>query len=159
MNKPFASAGEGEASAGFKADEFHRMIERGAFDGMSVELIGQRWTRLAPAHLPHAALHARLTTQRAMASGPEGLLVATDLALTLDESTVVGVAIAVLTAAREPAKHPSGGDVVLAVEIAHARVARDPRLQSEGLCTLRGAALLGCRRRRSHRPRDERRIR
>lgn len=131
MNKPFPPPVRVEAPpGGFTADEYWRMLECGAFDDMRVELAGGYLERMSPANLDHGSIHANIIADMAMVSRPAGLIIATDLAVRIDDLTVRGPDITLLRGAS--GKGPIPGDkILLAVEVADSTLPKDlgPKLR------------------------------
>jgi len=130
MNKPFSPPLVEAPPGGFTADEYMRMLDCGAFDDMKVELAGGYLERISPANLDHGSIHANVIADLAMVSRPAGLIIATDLAVRIDDLTVRGPDITLLRDASGKGAVP-GDKILLAVEVADATLPKDlgPKLR------------------------------
>lgn len=131
MNKPFAPPTRVQPPiGGFTADEFEWMMECGAFADMRVELAGGYLERMSPAHFDHGTIHANVIADLAVVSRPAGLLIATDLAVRIDDLTIRGPDVTLLREASRTGSVP-GNQVLLAVEVADTSLPKDlgPKLQ------------------------------
>ena len=124
MNKPFAPDGHAPPG-GFTAGEYLRMLDLGAFEDMTVELVGGYLQRMTPANFDHSAIHASVIAELGGAVRETGLRLAADLAVQIDAFTVRGIDVAIVLPDRTSKRPIDGGDVMLAVEVADATLARD----------------------------------
>jgi Uma2 family endonuclease len=125
MNKPFSPPARVEAPpGGFTADEFDEMMECGAFSDMRVELAGGYLERMSPAGYDHGTIHANTIADLALVSRPAGLIIATDLAVRIDDLTVRGPDISLLREGNPRGSVPAE-KIILAVEVADTSLSKD----------------------------------
>lgn len=120
-----------EAHDGFKAREFMHISAAGAFDfAGKVELIDGVIIKMAPAGMEHAATNFSVAQQ--LAAIFTDYIVAVDLAIEIDERTILGIDVAVSYPSAPRSGAVAGVDVHLAVEIASTTLAKD--LAYKGAC-------------------------
>ena len=127
MNQPVAIvvADTGAAQHHFTAAEFRRMMDMGAFDGMSIELVGGNLWRMAPANPDHGRRQFDVAKQLDGVVTGTGLVVVVETALDVDGETVRAMDVALLRAGTASDRPLHGSDVVVAVEIAASTLHRD----------------------------------
>lgn len=131
MNEQARIVAQGaEASAGFTARDFLRMMELGAFEDMRAELVGGVIEKMMPAFMSHGECNASLIVKITESYRGTPFRFATDLVIGVDDSTVRAVDIAVVVPDMPEREAAEGKQVILAVEIADATLARDLGLKA-----------------------------
>jgi Uma2 family endonuclease len=131
MNKPFAPPTLVQPPpGGFTADEFMQMVDCGAFSDMRVELAGGYLERMSPANIDHGSIAANVIVDLGIVSRSAGLIIATDLAVRIDDLTVRGPDVTLLREATGQGAVP-GSKILLAVEVADTSLPKDlgPKLR------------------------------
>ncbi|MBO9714829.1 Uma2 family endonuclease [Sphingomonas sp.] len=109
----------------FTADDFLRMMDRGAFEDMRAELVQGEIEKMMPSHWGHGELLIRLGgllgTQLRSAGAPVG----GDVVIRIDDTTVRAADISVLHPGTVPDRVLIGAQVLLAIEIADTTLDRD----------------------------------
>jgi Uma2 family endonuclease len=109
----------------FTNAEFARMMALGAFADMRVELVDGELVKMSPAGLDHGRTNFAVANRLASAAPDLAERIAIDLAVEIGAGSVRAPDIAVLRSSLSGAGPAQGEDLLLAVEIADATIARD----------------------------------
>jgi Uma2 family endonuclease len=107
----------------FTATEFWRMVENGAFGDIPVELVEGSLHRMPPAGNHHSTTQVGLLL--ALAAVVDRALLRSELAIALDDDTVVGCDAAILRAPYDADGMMPAGNIALVVEVAVSSRDRD----------------------------------
>lgn len=109
--------------ARFTASEFLHMAEAGAFEGMTVELVGGELERMNPPQSNHGGRQARLMIRLGRVFDEDRLF--GEVGIVVDEDTILSCDIALTHRAVGDNRLLTGVDVALVVEIAETTRLRD----------------------------------
>lgn len=112
------------------ADEFGRMVERGAFDHLNrkIELIRGELREMNPAGPVHGDLITYLINWSVLAASKHGMSVTSQTGLDLaEQESVPEPDLLWLVAGRYRERHPSASDVRLAIEVSDSSLRSDLR--------------------------------
>ena len=122
MTRIVAAPAEGYA-ARFTTAEFIDMADRGAFEGLRLELVNGELTRMQQPRSSHAIRQAQLVIRLSSVVGEKR--VTGDVGIALDEDTLLGCDAAVL---REPVNDNrmlAPADLMLVIEVSETTLSRD----------------------------------
>jgi len=108
----------------FTVRDFLAMRDCGAFEAMRVELVGGRLLKMTPPHLAHGKMVARLMLRLGAALADPDLL-SGEVAVRVDDLTLLGPDLAVLTGTAGNGGALEASDLLLAIEIADSSLVRD----------------------------------
>jgi Uma2 family endonuclease len=123
MNKPVQLAESTQAR--FTTAEFLRMVDSGAFDDMTIELMDGALERMNPPMSGHGAQQAQITALLWHACAGTALQVLGEVGIDLGDDTVLACDAAIARAAIDSNRLLTAADLLLVVEVGETTRSRD----------------------------------
>lgn len=125
MNQHVAIKAAASASSAFNSDDFHRMMDLGAFEDIRVELVRGKLEKMAPADTGHGFANASVLLRLASALTDAEKRVAIDVAVKIDEETVRAPDIIMLHQPWAGERRMHASALELAIEISDTTLGKD----------------------------------